>query len=206
MEFNEKDLGHNTIHTNPSQESVVQYITFTVNDQEYGIEITTIREIKGWVDTTVLPNTPLYMRGVMNLRGAVVPILDLRCRFGLGLTETTKSHVVMIIKVSQRIMGILVDTVSDIINVHASDLKPIPSIDLSDHHETILQGIVNIENRMVAILSPERVFDQSIDFMDAAVVHKNIISAHQETPESEDEAEVSKATAVQKSPSKKTKK
>lgn len=155
--------------------AVSQYITFTVNDQEYGVEITMIREIKGWVSTTILPNTPTYMRGVINLRGAVVPILDLRCRFGLGLTEATKTHVVMIVKVAKRIMGILVDSVSDIINVKTTDLRPIPSIDITDQHATILQGIVNIENRMVAILALDRVFDQNIALIDAAMIHHDTL-------------------------------
>ncbi len=154
---------------------VVQYITFTVNEQEYGVEIIMIREIKGWVNTTTLPNTPAYMRGVINLRGAVVPILDLRCRFGLGLTQATKNHVVMIVKVSNRIMGILVDTVSDIINVDEGQLRSIPSIDITEQHETVLKGIVNIDNRMVAILCLERVFDQSIDLIHAASVHKDLL-------------------------------
>lgn len=160
------------------EDQTMQYITFTVNDQEYGVEITTIREIKGWVNTTVLPNTPVYMRGVINLRGSVVPILDLRCRFGLGLTEATKNHVVMIVKVAQRVMGILVDNVSDIINVKASDLRPIPSIDLSEQHETVLQNIVNIDNRMVALLCLDKVFDQSIDLIEAAMLHKDLIHVH----------------------------
>lgn len=159
--------------------SIAQYITFTVNDQEYGVEITTIREIKGWVNATTLPNTPVYMRGVINLRGAVVPILDLRCRFGLGLTQTTKNHVIMIVTISNRVMGILVDTVSDIINIAAQSVRPIPSIDISEQHETVLQGIVNIDNRMVSILSLERVFDQSIDLIHEAIMHKKILNTHE---------------------------
>ena len=153
-----------------SQDNVVmQFITFTVHDQEYAIEITTIREIKGWSNTTSLPNTPAYMRGVINLRGAVVPILDLRCRFGLGLTQASKNNVVMIVRVADRVMGILADAVSDIINVSSDEIRPIPSIDLTDGNNTVLQGIVNTENRMVAILSLDRVFDHTIDILDGHI-------------------------------------
>ncbi len=160
----------NSIEKAVSQDNVImQFITFTVHDQEYAIEITTIREIKGWSSATPLPNTPAYMRGVINLRGAVVPILDLRCRFGLGLTHASKNNVVMIVRVADRVMGILADAVSDIINVSSDEIRPIPSIDLNDTNDTVLQGIVNTENRMVAILSLDRVFDHTIDILDGRI-------------------------------------
>lgn len=144
-------------------EELVRFITFTVSGQEYGIDIMSVREIKGWTQTTTLPNTQEYMRGVINLRGAVVPILDLRARFGMGSTETTKNHVVLIVNVEKRVMGILVDTVSDILIIPVGQVRPIPSIDASDDSRTILKGLVNLNNRMVALLQLEKIFDHAID-------------------------------------------
>ncbi|CAO5676516.1 MAG: Chemotaxis protein CheW [Holosporales bacterium] len=147
-----------------------QFITFTVHDQEYGVDIMSVREIKGWTETTALPNTPIYVRGVVNLRGSVVPILDLRCRFGLGFTEATKNHVVMIVNVDNRIVGVLVDGVSDILTVSNNDVRPVPSIDNMENG-SILKGIINLSDRMVALLILEKLFDHNIEISDAHLAH-----------------------------------
>src|ERR1700759_397963 len=89
----------------------LQFLTFSVNGEEYGVDIMTVREIKGWTETTRLPNTPACMRGVMNLRGLIIPIFDLRARFTETLTEANANHVVIILAVDERNIGILVDAV-----------------------------------------------------------------------------------------------
>ncbi|WP_085906672.1 chemotaxis protein CheW [Kiloniella majae] len=138
-----------------------QFITFTVGEQEYGVDIMSVREIKGWTETTLLPNTPDYMRGVLNLRGVIVPIFDLRCRFGLGETEATNLHVIVIIAVKDRMVGILVDTVSDILTVSTSDIRDVPKMETLIEEE-YLSGLVTIEGRMVALLNQERLFDTQV--------------------------------------------
>ncbi|NVK18301.1 MAG: chemotaxis protein CheW [Methylocystaceae bacterium] len=140
-----------------------QYITFTIGDEEYGVDIMAVREIKAWTETTHLPNTPEFMRGVLNLRGLIVPIFDLRCRFGMGLTEATKMHVVIIVKVEERLVGILVDTVSDIITISQNQLQQVPKMDRNIDDE-YLSGLVTVEGRMVALLDVDLLFKpQSID-------------------------------------------
>lgn len=94
-----------------------QFITFTIGEEEYGVDIMDVREIKGWTQATRLPNSPNYVRGVVNLRGIMVPVLDLRARFGMGRTEVTKTHVVVIVTVEKRVLGLLVDAVSDILSM-----------------------------------------------------------------------------------------
>ncbi|WP_020593097.1 chemotaxis protein CheW [Kiloniella laminariae] len=139
----------------------IQFITFTIGKQEYGVDIMSVREIKGWVETTLLPNTPEYMRGVLNLRGVIVPIFDLRCRFGQGQTDATKMHVIVIIAVKSRMVGILVDTVSDILTVPLNDIRAVPRMErLID--EEYLSGLVTINERMVALLNEERLFDTQL--------------------------------------------
>lgn len=132
-----------------------QFITFTIGQEEYAVDIMAVREIKGWIDVTVLPNQPEYMRGVLNLRGVIVPIFDLRCRFGGGKTEATATHVMVIVAVGGRIMGILVDAVSDILTVNNSEIRPVPEID-SRVNSDYLTGLATVEERMVAILALER--------------------------------------------------
>jgi purine-binding chemotaxis protein CheW len=94
-----------------------QYVTFTVDRRIYGIEITEVREIKGWSEPTELPNSPYAMRGVQNLRGVIVPIFDLRAQFGLGETDAREEHVVIIVTLGERLIGVLVDAVSDILTL-----------------------------------------------------------------------------------------
>jgi purine-binding chemotaxis protein CheW len=137
-----------------------QFITFTVNAQEYGVDIMSVREIKGWIQTTTLPNTPDYVKGVINLRGTVVPILDVRARFGMGATQPTKTHVVMILSVVNRVIGILVDGVSDILTIPEEDIRPVPDND--NNQNTLINSIVNVQDRLVGLLMLEKLFDPSI--------------------------------------------
>ncbi|MBC7951954.1 MAG: chemotaxis protein CheW [Rhodospirillaceae bacterium] len=139
-----------------------QFISFTIGDEEYGVDIMSIREIKGWTATTELPNTPAYMRGVINLRGAIIPILDLRARFGAGLTEAQARHVIIVVAVRQRVVGILVDGVADIITVAVGDIQPIPELDHGNTQD-FLTGLVTVDGRMVALLDLNTLFHMELD-------------------------------------------
>ncbi|MGB1540475.1 MAG: chemotaxis protein CheW [Rickettsiales bacterium] len=141
----------------------LQFLTFTVGKEEYGVDIMKVREVKGWTETTRLPNTPEYMRGVLNLRGIVIPIFDLRARFGGGLTEANEKNVVVILAVGHRIVGVLADTVSDIITVNSNEIKASPKTEGSGDAEFVGGLIAVGENdgdRMVALLKMENLFDQ----------------------------------------------
>jgi len=136
----------------------IQLITVTIGDEEYGVDIMEVREIKAWTETTTLPNTPKFVRGVINLRGAVLPIYDLRARFGLGLTEPTKLHVVVIVAVEDKSIGILVDAVSDILIIPKDEIRAVPEMERSID-EAYLSGLVTVEGRMVALLAVEKLFE-----------------------------------------------
>jgi purine-binding chemotaxis protein CheW len=103
-----------------------QFVTFYVDQKHYGINIKDVREIKAWTNVTPLPNTPSSMRGVLNLRGAIVPIYDLRAVFGQGLTTPTPEHVNLIVAINGRIVGFLVDAVSDILSFADDQIQPPP--------------------------------------------------------------------------------
>jgi len=144
-----------------------QFISFTIGHEEYGVDIMAIREIKGWVPTTELPNTPPYVRGVINLRGAIVPIFDLRARFGGGATSASARHVIIVVSVRSRVVGILVDAVADIITIAFSSIQPVPELE----HKTdagFLAGLVTVEGRMVALLDLDRLFDVELGEIDVA--------------------------------------
>jgi purine-binding chemotaxis protein CheW len=114
------------------------------------VEITTVREIRAWNGATPLPNTRDYVRGVINLRGTIVPIVDLRARFGEGRTSPTKTHVVVVISVGEKWVGVLVDAVSDIVTVGRDEVHAVPEGSAGDSE--LLNGIVTHEGRMVGLI------------------------------------------------------
>jgi purine-binding chemotaxis protein CheW len=137
-----------------------QFITFTLDAQEYGVDIMQVREIKGWTDTTALPQAPSYVRGVINLRGIIVPILDLRARFGMGATVPTRMHVVIIVITDTRTTGLLVDAVSDIITVEPNTIRPVPRMDDLAPEDSFLDGLVALDDRMVTLVSLDGLIGQ----------------------------------------------
>ncbi|HHG90342.1 MAG TPA: purine-binding chemotaxis protein CheW [Devosia sp.] len=134
----------------PASGNTMQLIAFLIGEQVYGVEITTVREIRAWNGATPLPNTQEYVRGVINLRGTIVPIFDLRARFGDGITSPTKNHVVVVLSVGEKWVGILVDAVSDILSVSQSDVHGVPEGNNLDSE--LLNGIVTHDNKMVGLI------------------------------------------------------
>lgn len=134
-----------------------QYVTFAVGDRLFGVDIMSVCEIRQWTTATPLPRQPVYNRGVLNLRGAIVPVHDLRARFGGALTEATPSHVVVITSIRGQMVGILVDAVSDILIVRADGIRPVPQ-NVADVDETTISGLVSAGEAMVALLDLNRLF------------------------------------------------
>lgn len=127
----------------------LQLIAFSIGEQIYGVEITTVREIRAWNGATPLPNTREFVRGVINLRGTIVPIFDLRARFGDGKTEPTKNHVVVVMSVGDKWVGLLVDAVSDILTVSRDDIHNVPE---NNGDAELLNGIITHDSRMVGLI------------------------------------------------------
>ncbi|HRE21568.1 MAG TPA: chemotaxis protein CheW [Rhabdaerophilum sp.] len=139
---------------------VMQFISFRVGEEEFAIDIMAVREIKGWTETTTLPNQPDYLLGILNLRGTIVPIYDLRCRFGLGLTTATRTHVVIIVAVLERTVGLLVDAVSDILTARGDAIRPIPDMERQGSTQ-FFSGIITVNESMVVLLSLEALFERA---------------------------------------------
>jgi purine-binding chemotaxis protein CheW len=144
-------------HTGETQ----QFISFRIGEEEYAIDIMSVREIKGWTHATTLPNQPEYIRGVLNLRGTIVPIFDLRCKFNMGLTDATESHVVIIVSVQERTIGLLVDAVSDILTVTQEEIKDVPTMERGADAD-FLTGLISVKDSMVALLCLARLFDSDV--------------------------------------------
>jgi purine-binding chemotaxis protein CheW len=132
-----------------------QYITFLATGQEFAADIMTIREIRGWTDTTALPHVPDYVRGVINLRGMVLPVIDLKARLGLGQTDATAKHVIIVVNSGDRTIGLLVDAVSDILTVSRQDIQAVPDV-MRESQNDYVEGIAVLDGRMVTLLGMTR--------------------------------------------------
>jgi len=141
-----------------AQADAIQLIAFSVGEQTYGVEITTVREIRAWNGATPLPNSRDFVRGVINLRGTIVPIFDLRARFGGGQTDPGKTHVVVVLSVGEKWVGILVDAVSDILTVGASAIHAIP--DGQGVEGALLKGLITHDGKMVGLIDLHAVIAQ----------------------------------------------
>jgi len=145
---------------------IIQFISFAIGQDQYGVDIMAVREIKGWSDITHLPKQPDYVRGVLNLRGVIVPIIDLRCRFGQGLTESTPLHVVIIVQIKEQLIGLLADRVLDIVSFDPAKIKPVPKVAQSENLE-FLSGIVTIENAMIALIDLTNLLSEPVGDIEA---------------------------------------
>jgi purine-binding chemotaxis protein CheW len=140
-----------------------ELISFRIGAQEFCVDIMEVREIRGWTPATALPQAPPFVRGVINLRGAVLPIVDLGSRLGLGAAEPTARHVIIVAQVQNQVVGLLVDAVSDILTVTDAMIQPAPDV-ASELVRMFVRGLLAIEGRMVSFISLDRVLpDQELD-------------------------------------------
>lgn len=133
-----------------------EIIAFRVGKQEFSINVTSVREIRGWTSATILPKAPRYIRGVINLRGAVLPIVDFAVRLGLPTAEPTARNVIIVVQIEQKQIGLLVDAVSDIITLDHNNIQPTPDVS-SDAVSTFLRGLLPVDGRMISLVSLDHV-------------------------------------------------
>lgn len=132
-----------------------QFLTFRLDGQEYGIAILKVQEIKGWDKMTPIPNSPPYVKGVLNLRGVIVPVFDLRLRFGLPETVRDAFTVIIVVNIGGRMAGIVVDAVSDVINVSLEQQCAAPEYEGQQNREFI-KGLAQVEDKLLILLDIDR--------------------------------------------------
>lgn len=138
---------HNVHNDTQAQE----LLSFKVAEQEYSVDIMSVREIRGWSRATPLPHAASYVCGVINLRGTVLPIIDLASRLGLPLSEPTERNVIIVVKIDDQTIGLVVDAVSDILSIAFSEMQPPP--DVSDEQAPgFIKALTVIEGRMLRVL------------------------------------------------------
>ncbi|NOX95965.1 MAG: chemotaxis protein CheW [Alphaproteobacteria bacterium] len=133
-----------------------ELVAFKVGDQEYCVSIMSVREIRGWTKETVLPMAPDYVRGVINLRGSVVPIVDLASRLGLKSVEPSARHVIIISDVDEQIVGFVVDAVSDILTTKRDNIQPTPDV-ASEAARDFVKGVIALDDRMINLIGLDNV-------------------------------------------------
>jgi purine-binding chemotaxis protein CheW len=133
-----------------------ELISFRIGEQEFCVDIMVVREIRGWTPATPLPRSPSYLCGVINLRGAVLPIVDLAARLGFEATDPTQRHVIIVAQIGRQVVGLLVDAVSDILTVSDEIVQPPPDV-ASEMVRNFVQGLLAIEGRMISLISLDRI-------------------------------------------------
>lgn len=133
-----------------------QYLTFRLGEEEYGVEILKVQEIKGYSAITPMPNTPRHLKGVMNLRGTIVPVVDLRAKFSMAEAEYNQFTVIIVLTVGARVMGLVVDAVSDVLNIPREDIQPTPDFG-SEVDARFINGMAKAGEKLVVLLDIDRV-------------------------------------------------
>jgi len=145
-----------------------QFLTFQLGEELYGVDILRVQEIKGYTAVTKIPNTPPHIKGVLNLRGTIVPIVELRTKFGMPTIEYTMFTVIVVVVVKEKIMGLVVDAVSDVLNIDKKDIQSAPQfgakVDVS-----FLNGIGKSGEKLIALLDMDRLLSDG-DVQDPAAV------------------------------------
>ncbi|MFT6901480.1 MAG: purine-binding chemotaxis protein CheW [Colwellia sp.] len=133
-----------------------QYLTFLLADEQYAVDILCVEEIRSWENPTRIPNSPCYIKGVINMRGIIVPIVDLRMKFNIGEASYCETTVVIVLTVETenktRTIGFVVDAVSDVLNVEANEIKPAPAFG-GFVPQNYLDGLVNVGENVVTLLN-----------------------------------------------------
>lgn len=140
-----------------------ELLSFRVGEQEYSVDIMSVREIRGWTRPTPLPHSADYVRGVINLRGTVLPIVDLARRLAISVEEASERNVIIVSRIRHQTVGLLVDAVSDILAIPETDMQPPPEM-AEDEERGFVQSLTIVEGRMLRILDLEAVLpDQTQD-------------------------------------------
>ncbi|MCF8880096.1 chemotaxis protein CheW [Hyphobacterium sp. SN044] len=129
-----------------------ELISFRIGEQEFCVDIMAVREIRGWTPATPLPQSPSYVRGIINLRGAVLPVVDLAARLGLGAADPSDRHVIIVARIGERWVGLLVDAVSDILAASEEAIQPAPDV-ACDTVRKFVRGVLPVEGRMISLIS-----------------------------------------------------
>lgn len=142
------------------QGELIQLVSFSLDHEEYGVDVLKVREIIRMPSITRVPNTPQYVEGVINLRGKVIPIINMRRRFGLTELEYDKQTRIMVMDIEGELMGFIVDSVSEVIRISSSEIQPSPAVVTSGIDQECIAGVINQAERLLVLLDLQKMFSQ----------------------------------------------
>ncbi len=138
-----------------SSGSQQEFLTFVLGDENYALDIMTVKEIRGYEAVTKIANAPAYIKGVLNLRGDIVPIIDLRIKFQVGEATYDEFTIVIMLMIGDRVVGIVVDEVSDVIKVEDDDIRPPPEFGVA-FDSAYLHGLTTINDQMIILVNIQK--------------------------------------------------
>lgn len=139
-----------------------ELISFQIGGQEFCVDITSVREIRGFTPATPVPHAPPYMRGVINLRGAVMPVVDLGARLGMATSEPTARHVIIVAKCGDHSVGLVVDAVCETFAVNPDLVQPLPELG-GDATRTVVRGFLQVDDRMISLISLDQLLQDAVE-------------------------------------------
>jgi len=148
-----------------------EFLTFRLGNESYGIEILKVQEIRGYETPTAIANAPAFIKGVINLRGVIVPVLDLRVKFHLNQANYDEFTVVIILNVAGRVVGVVVDSVSDVLTLPAGTIRPTPEFSSATFDTRYITGLGSVDGRMLILLDIEKLMTGADMALVEAAVH-----------------------------------
>jgi purine-binding chemotaxis protein CheW len=143
------------------QEQQREFLTFRLGAESFGIDILKVQEIRGWDEPTAIPNSPAFIKGVINLRGVIVPVLDLRMKFNLPQADYDRFTVVIILNVASRVIGIVVDAVSDVLSLDKEAIRKTPEFASAAFDTRFITGLATLDEQMLVLLDIEKLMTAS---------------------------------------------
>jgi len=137
---------------------LIQLVTFTLDQEEYGVEVLKVREIIRMNSITHMPNTPHYVEGIINLRGKVIPIISMRKKFGIIEAENNSHTRIIIMDIAGELMGFIVDSVSEVIRISGTEIQPSPTVAAGGIDQECISGVINLPERLLVLLDLDQMF------------------------------------------------
>jgi purine-binding chemotaxis protein CheW len=157
-----RNIMETTVETNNAAEQVLQFVTFTLGNEEYAVDILSVQEINRITEITKVPNSPDYVEGVINLRGKVIPVINLRKKFGREEKETDDTSRIIIMEIQDITNGLIVDSVSEVLRIPTSTIEPAPPMS-SNISSRFIKGIAKLENRLIILIDLDRLLGEAVE-------------------------------------------
>ncbi|MCA9407209.1 MAG: purine-binding chemotaxis protein CheW [Candidatus Omnitrophica bacterium] len=165
MTGNQGSISQEKKHDDNSLVQTGKYLTFALGKEDYGLEILKVREIIGMMEITKVPQVPKYVKGVINLRGKVIPVIDLRLKFGMDEIEYTAETCIIVVTINEILIGIIIDRVKEVLNINQENIEPPPNFGSTINTEFIL-GIGKVSDSVKMLLNIDKIVGEDLTLIE----------------------------------------